>query len=73
MSSFVVYLGWLEALLCELADLFLNFEGGALQPRRRGAFVRDAPLGDPLSGTVHATHIDFVCLVCFTTIEMLER
>ncbi len=56
----VCYLGWLKAFLCELADLLFNFGSSALKPRRRRAFVRDAPLGDPLSGAVHATHGDSV-------------
>ncbi len=54
----VCYLGWFKAFLCELADLLFDFSSSALQPRRRRAFVRDAPLGDPLSGAVHATHGD---------------
>ncbi len=51
-------LGWGQALLGELADVFLNIGCRDLAPRWRSALVRQGTLGDTLSGSMHTTHAE---------------
>jgi hypothetical protein len=49
-----------QTLLGKLADMFFDFGGRGLEPRRRRALVREGTLGDTLSGSMHTTHVDVV-------------
>jgi len=46
----------LEALLGKLENLFADFFGSGLEPRRRSTAIRESGTRNPLSWSMHSTH-----------------